>query len=84
MVLYAENIINNNMQIEVYILNENQCLWVEQRYSNFNLAQIVIVNINGYRCLEKYYLDTIAELSDVNNYVIEQQIPVSILIIDNN
>lgn len=67
------------MPVEVYILDENQCLWVEQRYSNFNLAQIVIVNIDGYRCLEKYYLDTIPELSDVDNYVKEQQIPVTIL-----
>lgn len=67
------------MPVEVYVLDENQCLWVEQRYSNFNLAQIVIVNIDGYRCLEKYYLDTIPELSDVDNYVKEQQIPVTIL-----
>jgi hypothetical protein len=72
------------MEVEVYILNEEQCLWVEQRYINYNLAQIVIVTIDGNRCLEKYYLDTIPELSDVNNYVIEQQIPVSILIISNN
>lgn len=67
------------MPIEVYILDDNQCLWVEQRYSNFNLAQIVIINIDGYRCLEKYYLDTIPELNDVDNYVKEQQIPVTIL-----
>jgi len=70
------------MEEEVYILNDEQAQWFIDRYQNYNLPQIVITKVDpDIRVIEKKYL--IEDLySDVIQYIAEQGIPVSMLVVE--
>jgi len=67
------------MEQEVYILNDEQVEWFQNRYLQTELAQIVVIKTpQGDRCVEKKYL-TEELFQDVIDYIAEQQIPVSLV-----
>jgi len=69
------------MEQEVYILNDEQVGWFENRYLQTQIPQIVVIKTpQGYRCVEKKYL-TEELFQDVIDYIAEQQIPISLVIL---
>ena len=69
------------MEEEVYILNDEQVQWFENRYTQTQLPQVVVTKIGVHRCIEKKYLE-IGKHDDIISYIAEQNIAVSMLIVE--